>query len=498
MIKKISLCIYSFFAKSSAVRFETHPEEIQLATFSKSIGRICIPTIFLVWSLAAFSSEGMESQENLVFSFSQSQKKEQNDSLQKPFAILREHLKLNQYLKPLITLQKKEEAYLNSPLKESFLEAVILLNSYLGDYEEAYRYEEILLAHFDSFNKLREQNKKEIKSSRVDSLAMVSALDFVSSKAQGHQVIMINEEHRHSLHRGFLSKLLPVLYEKGFRYFAAETFASKDSLLNERGYPIQSSGFYTSDPVFSRLVRAAKMEGYKTVAYEFEGEFPSKASPEEKQEMREKGQAMNIIQRILEEDPTAKIVVFAGRAHIAEARTPSFGFMAWHFKELTGIDPFTIDQTQLSERFAEFDEPPIYRYLVEDRQPDEPVVFVNQNMNGWSGSQFYDLTVLHPRSFDISGRINWLNNDSLKNISLLAGNLNLQDVVSGSVFNVSGPLEVQAFKEGDAEDAVPLDIVLIKPGEKMRPLLLCPGNFLLKVRDSTGKVVAERKVEITS
>jgi hypothetical protein len=35
--------------------------------------------------------------------------------------------------------------------------------------------------------------------------------------------VMINEEHDTPLHRAFTTRLLPVLYAKGFRYLAAET-----------------------------------------------------------------------------------------------------------------------------------------------------------------------------------------------------------------------------------------------------------------------------------
>ena len=50
--------------------------------------------------------------------------------------------------------------------------------------------------------------------------------------------------------RAFLLTLLRGLYERGFRYFAAETLNPKDTGLQARGYPTLQTGYYTREPVF--------------------------------------------------------------------------------------------------------------------------------------------------------------------------------------------------------------------------------------------------------
>ena len=69
---------------------------------------------------------------------------------------------------------------------------------------------------------------------------------------------------------------------------------------------------------------------------------------------RERGQAQNLIERILKDAPQAKILVHAGYAHIDEKGADRVGAetMAQRFKEATGIDPLTIEQTEMSERSA--------------------------------------------------------------------------------------------------------------------------------------------------
>lgn len=82
------------------------------------------------------------------------------------------------------------------------------------------------------------------------------------------QIIIINEAHHFPYHRIFISSLLKVLYEKGFRYYGAETLNYGDSTLMQLRYPTLTTGFYTAEPQFASLAREALKLGYKIFPYE--------------------------------------------------------------------------------------------------------------------------------------------------------------------------------------------------------------------------------------
>src|SRR5690606_40890822 len=93
-------------------------------------------------------------------------------------------------------------------------------------------------------------------------------------------------------------------------------------------------------PVFADLVRHAISIGYTVVGYE-------SADSD-----RESGQAKNLYERTLGKDKEAKVVVLAGYAHIEEEPVQNRRWTANIFKELSGINPLTINQTKTTTKTA--------------------------------------------------------------------------------------------------------------------------------------------------
>src|SRR4028118_1374205 len=85
------------------------------------------------------------------------------EGLQNPFLLRKKYLSQNNYITPIFELKALEEKYLASPgMKSLYLEAIIQLESYVGNYDEAYRYEDMLYAEFPSTKNIIEQYKKDI------------------------------------------------------------------------------------------------------------------------------------------------------------------------------------------------------------------------------------------------------------------------------------------------------------------------------------------------
>jgi len=363
------------------------------------------------------------------------------------------------------------------------------ITSWVGDHEGGYAYEERFLESLEPRIKRRKAHAREISESPIDTYQPRDALDAIGAIAGEQQVIMINEEHRTPVHRALTLRLLPILYAKGFRYLAAETLFESDPELNKRGYPTQETGYYSADPVFGDLIRTALKIGYKLVPYEHVRAVRCKPSPDNPMscdDERERGQAKNLIARILQADPQAKILVHAGRDHNAEKSTEYLSMMGWHFKQLSKIDPFTIDQMHMSERRNPADEEPLYRYVTREREFARPTVFQSESGEFWKGGASHDMTVFNPRARYEQGRPTWLK----------LGGLRKPQVLDFEKLDRAEPVLVQAFMAEEGENAVPVDQVLLYPGKDVPVLMLPSGTMRVRAIDKSGRVLGSYEVTL--
>ncbi len=181
---------------------------------------------------------------------------------------------------------------------------------------------------------------KFISEAKADSLMLsvskAEVLENIKVLAANEKLLMLNERHWLPKHRIFATHLLQPLKEVGYKYLAVEAVdILKDSILNSVGFPLHSTGYYTREPYFGIFLRTAMDLGYTVVGYD---EFTT--------ENRELSQANNIL-NIFEEDSNAKVFVYAGEDHILEYN-PSIKRTAEYIKELSEIDPLTINQVLLA------------------------------------------------------------------------------------------------------------------------------------------------------
>ncbi|SHN12226.1 hypothetical protein SAMN05216269_11432 [Flavobacterium xinjiangense] len=153
----------------------------------------------------------------------------------------------------------------------------------------------------------------------------------IAEIAKENQVIMLNEDHYYPKHRLFAMELLETLKANGYSYLSLEGFNIESP--GKESTPNYLNGIYVGEPFFAHFIRKAIALGFTVSGHE---NF-------EKGIDREMGQAKNII-NILEKDPKAKIFVYVGHHHI-EKKNEERKWMAEYFKELSGINPITINQT---------------------------------------------------------------------------------------------------------------------------------------------------------
>jgi hypothetical protein len=293
------------------------------------------------------------------------------------------------------------------------------------------------------------------------------------------------------------------LWDKGFRYLALETLDNRpdtiDKGINQRAYPTLRSGFYTQEPVFGELVRRARKVGFTVVAYEANEGLNVPHDPEnpnKRQNAREREEAENIKKNILDKDPNAKIFVHCGMGHASkhegkkapeEPGEPWVAMARW-FWDITGIEPFTIDeQSNLYERTKRDHEMGLYRYAIDKGLVDGPTVFVGEDGKPYTLlPASYNVSVFLPRVRYENGRPDWLATE------LGRTPVNIpQELLEGDGIRL-----VQAIYEDEPDDAVPADQIRVRPGEDVPVLMLPKGSFRLRTWDETGKVVASGKINV--
>jgi hypothetical protein len=172
------------------------------------------------------------------------------------------------------------------------------------------------------------------------------------------RVVMMNEAHsglRRSVRTRIVGKsVLQAAHEAGVRQLAMEALRRDfAAVANEsRAAPDESVG-YLSQPELRDLIAAALDLGWTLVPYEadFDSKPPRFANLSwEETNWREEQQALNLIEALASLNEEAKLLVWCGNGHLTKHRFDEWCPMGFRFHELSGLEPFSIDQTQ-SVRF---------------------------------------------------------------------------------------------------------------------------------------------------
>lgn len=292
--------------------------------------------------------------------------------------------------------------------------------------------------------------------------------------AKQNQLIVIMEAHNAPEHRHWIEMLLPILHDAGFRDYAAEGLHESGSALARRGYPVSTTGSYVSDPCFGNLLRKAIELEFRMHSYEPDYENP---------EQREHDQAANLA-KLFEENPNRKLVVHCGYAH-AEKRSSESGMkmMAEHLWEMTGIEPYCIQQSWHGPR--ENDSRQLAELTGPERQPCM-LIPTPDHLKDWQfqtpkGS--FDALVVHPFARLDDYRFP---RDSIAHPD--------QKIVRGSWTGPEWPVLIGAFRTGESGDAIALDQVMLRAGECDFSLCLPDEDYELRVYGLNGKIQQQPEI----
>ena len=396
-----------------------------------------------------------------------------------------EQLGTRGYLDAVMSLLELEERAIESDVLRSFYYDILATQmSFIGEERRAVQLSDTAYP----------EHARELDLDRarmlIEDHRPIPAIDAIIEMAQNHRIVMINEEHRSSLQRAFANQLLKPLREIGFTHLAIETLGEDAELLHDRGYPVLSSGTYLHDPALGDLVRRALALGFTLVPYEAD---PTVMTPQESdktpldaENRRERAQAENIFERTLNKDPNSRVLVYAGRDHLAEYGGEDWIPMGRVLKEISGTDPLTINQYAMVERSKREFESWEFRAVEREGWLDgPPIVLKSKTGVVWSSDpRAIDMNVFHPRTVLQLGRPVWMSMGGLRQPYMFISPL------SGE------PILVQAVVVGESDDAIPLDQTVLWPGESTAALFLRDGEYRVMMFNRAGKELSSKHVTI--
>lgn len=312
--------------------------------------------------------------------------------------------------------------------------------SFIGKYKEA------LL--------IMERNKSPFIDDNIDleKYKIVDAREFIINEAKSQQVVMLNEAHHVPYHRIFTKSLLKELYQSGYRYLGCEGIS--DLRIMDKDKPNIKSGFYIKETQYANLIKYAKNIGYTVFKYDTSGTNARE---------REIHQAKKI-KNIIDNDKTAKVIIHAGWGHIRED-TAIGKLMAYRFKEITKINPFTINQTRMNEQGSNNSENSAYKKI--KTKLKRPSILVDRSGNVYTDN-ITDIIIFHPPTQYYKNRPNWL--------------FTYQNSIRYSIQipkKIDFPCSVQVFDNTDLE-GVPVDNFEVTSYTK-KVILCLPKKGVYKV-----------------
>jgi hypothetical protein len=359
------------------------------------------------------------------------------------------------YMYSIRLLRSLEDQYVHSKWADLYLQILSYQMTCVGDEREAMKLHNI-------FRKRMNWRPPNVEfPSRYQ---LIRADSIILERARDHKFVIINEAHHMPQHRFFTYRILQSLQSVGFTYLAIES--SKQELAANPPRRT-ASGWYYNGPTYGHLIREAHRLGMKVIPYD---------TSTGNVDMRERAQARRL-QKIILDDPKAKIIVHCGYGHLYEKSTRN-KMMAEYLKDWTRLDPLTIDQTFFTlSGDPEMDIKGLGQ--IQESKSIQDVSILLSDGQVWTPWEEVDLYLLHPEAIYRNNRPHWRRQAT--------GSRSL--TIDAHWLKGEGPFLVQAFRSDDPHDAIPIDQIVVSDAHMPTDLILYDESFIIHVWDSTGKIV---------
>lgn len=400
--------------------------------------------------------------------------------------IMRRAQKQSGLLAQYITMQAAYDGNDERAFRLIFGQYLSWFQTWIGDYDGAAR----------SFTIAQPAQPDDAPSPLTGAWHARRADEVILELAKDRKAVFFNEAHSAPITRTLTVELLARLRTQGFTHFAAETLYAKEmDGLRQRGYPTAKIGFYTQEPIYGEMVRAALKLGYTVIAYD--AEDAGTGDP------RERAGAQALYDQVFKHDSKARLVVNAGFGHIQKTGVYLGGSsMAKFFAKISGIDPLAVEQTMLIQHVRSDQDHPYYAPVMQSSHPAEPFVYVDSHDKPWTlKPDLYDVSVFFPPESVVEGRPSWVGLDGTRQ----------SYAVGSDVCRNQFPCMIEARYTSEGDDAVAADRavinvidpnapmaqrVLANHGSAQSRLFLYPGSYRLSAINSSGRVVNSQSVTI--
>lgn len=371
-------------------------------------------------------------------------------------------------------LQEQERKVSDTAMHNSMLAEAA---AFLIDMPSVLHYEK------EVYEKLPDSVQTEIRllATQAENINYTDARQYLLSQTKSHRVVMLNQAENKPQTRAFAISLLADMYQQGFHYLALDIL---DNRHNKAVITLNAlTGFYVNDPLAAEMIRKAIEIGYTLVPYEDTVSLHTV-------NQREYAQAENLNHFLSTKDSTAKMLVIAGYGHIAEGaiseeRIP----MAAYFKIVSGIDPYTIDQTEMTENSSSAFGALMYTYWNKKKPISSPVIALSgNNAVDPFGFHLYDLHVMHPPVRYQDGRPVWINLQGWRKETAIIPSYR-------SLFLVQAYYDKE-YTQSSVKQAIPADQTYVSAQNGIYYLFLHPDKYKIVYRDKAYKILGTSDLEI--
>ncbi|TCD00311.1 hypothetical protein [Pedobacter psychroterrae] len=282
----------------------------------------------------------------------------------------------------------------------------------------------------------------------------------ILNQTHDKEVVMFNTAHHRPEHAYFVGQLLHRLRDQGFTHLALEALGDSSNVM-KRGFATLDDGFYVRDPVMANLINHAIALGFQVIGYE-------SSSVD-----REQGQAKNLADQTLKLKKGHRLIVLAGYAHIDETMRPKR--MAAFFHEITGINPFTIDQTKLMTS--------VCNDLEVDNRQD---VYIYTNKDSTTGTDLQLWNNINMPDKPVGFKRNQIPIET--NIGLPDSLRVTDSLIAISVFN-----QVDYLKN---QNAIPIYVTVLRSKGKDHKICLYPGKYLIQYSGKNKELTYSKELII--
>jgi hypothetical protein len=196
------------------------------------------------------------------------------------------------------------------------------------------------------------------------------------------------------------------------------------------------------------------------------------------------------IWNIIRTDSNARILIHAGYGHIAERNDGTeYIPMGMAFKKISGIDPLTIDQTNMTEESNFAYGKAFYDAYVQKFSLNSPsIALINDQPINPTNNGLYDLAVIHPPTVYRDARPAWLN------LSGRRQSLYIKPAKKNT-FLVQAYYQFETFGKKPAQ-VIPADQTYTPSSKGNYLLYLKRGKYVVLFRDMNYKILNTQHIEV--